>query len=151
MVIGSNPIKLKMKLFNKKHKKINIRNFIKKNKLFFFFFNSYLNANEWAFFKQQLKNKSFNFLITSKNQIEKVFYNSIYIHFKALNSQISILLYFQYFFLVSKTAAVPMLGVKLNKHIYHKNQLKNSCSFYYVNNKLLLFKFNNTILKIKSK
>jgi len=44
-----------------------------------------------------------------------------------------------------------MLGVKLNKHIYHKNQLKNSCSFYYVNNKLLLFKFNNTILKIKSK
>jgi len=142
-----------MRLFNKKHKKINIKNFIKKNKLFFFFFNTYLNGNEWAFFKQDLKNKSFNFLITSNNKIEGVFYSSIYTHFKALNSQISILLYFQCFFLVFKTALqwLPMLSVKLNRHIYHKNQLKNSYSFYYTNNKLLFFKFNNAILKIKSK
>ena len=142
-----------MKLFNKTFKKTKTKNFIKETKLFFIFFYSCLNIQEWALFKKQLIIKNLKFLINSKVWIKKIFYNSIYTNFTALNNQISILVSFKNCFLLSKAAlpSLPMLAIKLNKSIYHKNQLKNNYSFYYINNKLILFKFSLAHLKIKSK
>ena len=140
-----------MKLVNKDkgYKAIKTINFIKKNKLLFFFFNSYLNIHEWKFFKQQLITKNFNFLIAFKVQIEKIFLTSIYTNFMALKNQILILIYFRNSFLPPKT--LPLLAIKLNKYVYHNEQLKNNCSYSYIVNKLILFKFTTVHLKIKSK
>ena len=142
-----------MKLFNKNYQKIKTKNFIKKSKLSFFLFNSYLNVNQWTLFKQQLKTKNSSFLISSKTRVDIVFCRSIFANFVALSSQILILVSFKSCFLLPKVILppLPILAIKLNKHIYHKIQLKNNCSFHYNNNKLLLFKFIISYLKIKSK
>jgi hypothetical protein len=134
-----------MKVINKKHKKKKIDNFIKKNKLIFFFFNIYSNINELMFFKQHSKNKNVDFLITFKSEIQKTFDNSIYINLKKLNSQVSILT------LKNFLSFKLLLAIKINSKIFHKNQIKKNFSFHYTNNKLLLFKFNIVNLKIKSK
>jgi hypothetical protein len=134
-----------MKIINKKHKKKKISNFIKKNKLIFFFSNIYSNISELMFLRQHSKKKNFNFLITSKNKIQETFYNSIYMNFKKLNNQICI-------FTLKNFLPTPLLlAIKFNNQIFHKNEIKKNFSFHYLNNKLFLFKFNIVNLKMKSK
>ena len=97
------------------------------------------------FLKYYSKNKNINFLITSKSKIKNTFYNSIYMNFKKLNTQICILTFKN---LLSPTL---LLAIKINNQIFYKNEIILFSSFHYFNNKLFLFKFNIVNFKVKSK
>lgn len=153
--IGSNPIKLKIMIFLiKNYKTIKIKNLIKENKLIFLFYND-INSVDWIIFKPQLKFKNINFFSNSKKIINKLLHNSIYVSFKALNSQAFISGYIKKYFLVFKNdlklMPLKILAIKLNKQFYYSIQIKTNFSFHYVINKLCLFKFMIVNLKTKSK
>ena len=146
-------LNLVMKSLN--YKKLKVKNYIQKNNLLLFIFTCHRDVNQLKMFNRRFKNQTFTLLSSSKTVVEKAFDNSIYIHFKALNDQTFILIGFKSYLILFKTdlelLPLQLMAFKLNKNIYNKQQLKNIYSFYYRNNKLLLFKFLTANLKVKSK
>jgi len=146
-----------MKFLNKNYNNIKTKIYIKKTKLFFFFFTNHQNVNDWIIIKQKLKAMCFNFFGAFQNNIKKILKEAIYRNFNALSSQTLILLNSNkhlFFFLLLfgfKLSILNMLAIKLNNKIYHKNLLKKNKSFYYLANKLLIFQFVILNLKKKSK
>ena len=81
-----------MKIVKKNHKNKIVRNYIKKNSLFFFFFTNHRNINDWITVKQNLKSMNLNDLGVFNNITQKILKQSIYIYSNALSSQTLILL-----------------------------------------------------------
>ena len=146
-----------MKFVNKNYKRAEIKNYINKNNLFFFFLNTFRNINDWIIIQQNLKSKNFNCFKVFQNIIKKTLDNSIYINFNVLSSQILVLLKSKqhlFTFLLDfgfKFLSLNIVAIKLNNKVYHKNQLKNNYYFYYFINKLLLFQFKIVNWKKNSK
>ena len=137
------------------NKKLKNKNYIKKNNLFLFIFINYYNIIDLIIFNRWLQNKNFKYLTTSKIFFKKLFFNSIYVNFKALNDQAFILISFQnclsIYIKELKFLPLKLLSFKLNKNFYNKIKLKNIYTFYYKSCKILLFKFIIANLKIQSK
>lgn len=137
------------------NKKLKNKNYIKKNNLFLFIFINYYNIIDLIIFNRWLQNKNFKYLTTSKIFFKKLFFNSIYVNFKALNDQAFILISFQnclsIYIKELKFLPLKLLAFKLNKNFYNKIKLKNIYTFYYKSCKILLFKFIIANLKIQSK
>ena len=146
-----------MKLVNKNHKSIIVRNYIRKNSLFFFFFTNHRNINDWISIKQNLISMNLSDLGVFKNITQKILKQSIYIYSNTLSSQTLIFLKSNDLLLsfVTKVSfeflSLYMLAIKLNNKIYHKNQLKQNYYFNYKVNKILIFQFKVVNLKKKSK
>ena len=146
-----------MKFVNKNYKKAEIKNYIKKNNLFFFFLNNFRNISDWIIIQHNLKSKDFNCFKVFQNIIKKTLDNSIYINFKVLSSQILVLLkskqhLFTFLFDFGfKFLSLNIVAIKLNNKVYHKSQLKNNYYFYYLINKLLFFQFTIVNWKKNSK
>lgn len=136
------------------NKKMETKSYIKKNNLLLFIFICYYDTSKLAILNQRLKSKNFTLLFSSKTVVEKTFTNSIYVNFKALKDQTFILTGFKFHSVLFKTdlELLPsqLIAFKLNRRVHSKKQLENIHSFYYKNNKLLLFKFITANLKVRS-
>ncbi len=143
-----------MKLNITRYKILKTRNYIKKNNFHIFFLTIHKKINFWLIFKQRLIK---NVNLSLKNITIKILKKSIYVNFNTLTNKNLVLLNLKQnlfdliFFHLNSSSFLQILTVKLNNKIYHKNQLKNNCSFSYINNQLLVFQIYLVSLKKKSK
>ena len=156
--VGSNPTKPKklfsMKFTSKEYKITKTKNYLKNNAIFFFFSGINQDSGNWIKTEQGLKNLNFNYCKVFNKTSTKTFYNSIY---KNITPTINSVTFFinpnSDNSLSSKKMLLNIetfvfLAIKINNKIYSFNQLKYLNSFDYCDNKLLLYQFCITNIKI---
>ena len=159
LVVGSIPTKLNtMKFYFQDYKNNKIKNYIKKNKLFFFVNCTDRNSNDFLELNQELKKTKFNyykvFNTTAKKILKKCIYN-------VTNSTINGITFFikpennklikRNFINNFDNLLLNILVVKINLKAYTNKQIKNNISYNYINTKLFYFQLINTHIKKKSK
>jgi hypothetical protein len=157
LVVGSIPTgpnhKYLMKLTSKEYRIIKIKNYLKKNNLFFFFNGINQNSNNWIKTEQELKNLNLKYYKIFNKTTINTFKNSIFINSRrtingvtfvikpVLNSTVLTkkMLFTLYPFV--------FLSIKLNTNIYSYSQISCVNSFNYYSTKLLLYQFGITAIK----
>lgn len=151
-------MELAFKVQNYKVKKV--KNYVKKNKLFFFFNGINKNYNNWLETQQNFKKIDLNCFKTFNKALSVGVKTSIYCN---INSSISSVIFLvksnkakknllkKVIFNKLETLLFLMMLVKLNNKIYSKNQLKQINNLNYTDNSLVLFRFFNGNLKIRIK
>ena len=149
-----------MKLNNKKYQFKKIKNYLKRNKLFFFFNGVSKNSNDYIKIKQNLKLLKLN-VFKSFNKIEqKKLQNSIFKNMKHLNKSLTFFIKFTMQTKKTKNILLTKLylllfllvAVKINNKIYPTIVFKkNINAIHYVLNNFFFFQFNLTHLKFNKK
>lgn len=149
-----------MKFTFKEYKIARTKNYVKTNNLFFFCNGINLSYNNWIPIEQNLKNLKISYYkVFNKTSIKKL-KNSIYKNVTAVVNSVTFLLKVtapskelekQIIINNIKHLFFDMLALNLNNKVYSKTQLKTMVSCNYKNNKLLLFQFNLTNLKLSNK
>lgn len=147
-----------MEFTSKDYGIIKTKNYIKKNKLFFFLCGIHKNSNDWILVEQSLKSINFNSYKIFNKTTEKTLNCSIYKTVKPAINGITFLvepktkqLSKQTLITFFEPLLLNMLAIKLNNKIYQTTLLKNNYSLSYKNNKIFIFQFGITGLKKNSK
>ena len=143
--------------FTTKDYKINkIKNYIKTNHIFFLFNGSTLKSYDWITAEQSLKNMNFEYYKIFNKTTIKTLNNSVFKQIKTTINGVT--------FLIKPTENVKLLkkqlllhnfepllfsliALRINNKMYSNKQLKNTHSFNYKTNKLLIYQYNATRLK----
>jgi hypothetical protein len=143
-----------MKLTPKNYKITKTKNYLKKNNLFFFFNGINQNSNNWIKTKQELKNLNLNYYTIFNKTSVNTFKNSIHKNANQTINGITFLIKpilnnaIMTKKLLFSLDPLVFLSLKLNNRIYSLNQIKYTSSLNYYNNKLLLYQFYLTNIKI---
>ena len=145
-----------MKITTKEYTIIKTKNYIKKNKLFFFFNGINRNSNDLVLVEQNLQKINLNCYKIYNKTSKKALNSSIYLKVSALINGIT-------FFIkpIANINEAPkrklitdlellnytLLAFSLNNKIYSKTQLKSVLALNYIESKLLFFQFSITHLK----
>lgn len=145
-----------MKLNTKEYQSIKTKEYLKKNKLFFFFNSVTRNSNDWKKIEQSIKTMELVFFKNFNRITNKKLKNSSFKNFKDVVNGPT-------FFIKPKTTAqltknillskfcsllFILLAVRINNKIYPIAALKkNQNALNYKNNALLFYQFNITHLK----
>ena len=146
-----------MDFTTKEYKIQKTKSYVQSNNLFFFFNGINRSSTDWIIVEQSLKNINFDYYKIFNQTSKKTLDNSIY---KNITPTINSIIFLMKPISSSKELAKPvllnsfepllftLLAVKLNNKIYSHYQLKNTYSLNYKDNKLLLFQFGITNLKV---
>jgi hypothetical protein len=162
-VVGSNPTKLIfyfinfMKLNSKIYKINKTKNLTKTNSLFFIYNGINQKATDWINVEQKLININFKYYKVFNKVALKTFENSIFKNSKfTINSTTFFIkpslndINLKKHILINNFESLlfKLLAIKLNNKIYSIKQLNKTYSMTYKNNKILLYQFMITNLKI---
>lgn len=145
-----------MKITTKEYTIIKTKNYIKKNRLFFFFNGINRNSNDLVLVEQNLQKINLNCYKVYNKTSKKTLSTSVYFNMSALINGITFLLKpISSKKEISKRKLIvdfdllnyTLLAFNLNNRIYSKTQLKNVVSLNYKESKLLFFQFSVTNLK----
>jgi len=146
-----------MKFNSKAYKTNKTKNIIKTNNLFFIYNGTNKKAKDWIVTEQELKNINFEYYNIFNKIASKTFSNSIFKNFKSLlngltffikPSQTMTTLKKQILLKNFEILLFKLLALKLNNKIYSIKHLNKIYSMNYKNNKILLYQFGVTNLKI---
>jgi hypothetical protein len=150
-----------VKILPKTYKFKKNKNYIKTNSLFFFFNGANINSTDWITTEQKLKTYSFNYYKIFNKTILITLKKSIYCNIKSSIISSLILLVKPEFNnkILNKKIVLNkldflnfvLLSINLNNKMYSVVTMKEISSFRYFSNKLLLYSFLSTSLKIFSK
>lgn len=145
-----------MEFTSKNYKIKKTKFYLQTNSLFFFYNGVNQNSDDGVFIEQSLKNMNFNYhKVFNKTSINTL-NDSV---FKIVKPTINGVTFFikpsskskqlskEVLFNNLEPLLFIMLAIKLNTKIYTTTQLKNTNSFKYQKNKLILFQFGVTSLK----
>ena len=146
-----------MKLTSKTYKANKIKNIIKTTSLLFIYNGISKKATDWIITEQELKNINFKYHNVFNKITLKTLNNSIFKNFKFLIHGITffmkpylktIKIRKQILLNTFDSLLFKLLALKLNNKVYSANQLNKIYSINYKNNKMLLYQFGITNLKI---
>jgi hypothetical protein len=142
---------------SKDYKILKTKNYLKENSLFFFFNSIHRNSNDGIIIEQNLKKFNLNYYKIFNKTSKTTINNSIYKNSNELiNSMTVFIKPISHSLELKKSNLLGcfeplmfnMLAIKLNNKIYSTSQLKEINTLNYKDNKLLLFQFSLTNLKL---
>jgi len=140
-----------MELEKKNYQILKTRNYLKLNKLFFFFNGTNKNSDKWLLVEQQLKSLGYYSYKITNRPMHRTLNKSIYINIKPIVNGITFLIKpssnsYVLTKSIFKKNFEPLffiiLAVKLNNKIYSYPQIQKINTFEYKINKLILYKFS---------
>lgn len=145
-----------MKISLKKYNIIKTKKSLKNCKLIFFLTGVNKLSINWIITEQQIKNFKFCYYKLLTNTAKTVITNSVYLNlFPAINSITFIFKLLDNLYEIKKNYFFNLeplqfflFSIKLNNKLYSRTDLNNILSLNYNNNKLLLYQFFSTNLKI---
>ena len=147
-----------MRLNTKEYQKIKTKEYLKKNRLFFFFNGVSKNSNDWRKTEQSLVAMGFMFFKSFNKITNKELKNSTFKNFKEIVNGPTFLIkpkaQLSKDVLLSKFCPLLfiLLAIKVNNKIYPLTVLKkNQTEINYTSNALLFYQFNVTHLKHHTK
>jgi hypothetical protein len=147
-----------MKLTTKEYNIKKTKNHLKNINLFFFFNGTGRHSHEWNVIEQKLQKLNFFCYKIFNSTSKKILGNSIYLtNVAMINGTTFIIRPLTNNKDILKSNCInnlyillfTLLAVKINNKIYSKVQFKQTFSLNYIDNKLLLFQFCLTNLKLK--
>lgn len=151
LVVGSNPTKpIKMQLSNKKYKILKTKRTIKTNNIIYICNGSISILLKWIAIEQKLKKNNLNYYKIFNKLTLNILKKSVFNKSHALiNGNIFLLVPLKPKKILNHVnkELFNLIAIKLNKKIYKTNTLTNIDNTNYINNKLLFYQFNITLLK----
>jgi hypothetical protein len=149
-----------MQFTSKEYKILKTKNYIKENKIFFFFNSINRNSNDSIIVEQNLKKLNFDSYKIYNKTSKKTLKASTYKNSTELVNSITLLIKPMFTnFEIKKSTLLQsfepllfsLLAIKVNNKIYSKNQLKEIFLLNYKDIKLLFFQFGITNSKLNFK
>lgn len=146
-----------MYLYSKQYKLLKTKQYLKNNKLIFFFYSINRKSSEWMLVEQNLKKLKFNYYKVFNQTTKKTLNNSIYKNITFVIKGVTFLIKpidnkteitKQIITFQLKLSLFTLFTINLNNKIYAINHLKNTFCLNYKNNSLLFYHFKLTVLKM---